>query len=270
VDGGRGERPGTTDADFLVDLYGLPGRVALVTGARQGIGRALALALARAGCAVAVTSRRSSDLAQLAGELADLDRPHLEIELDVRSPESVRVAVEAVVDHFGQIDIVVNNAGLSIRTSAIELALDDWDAMLETNLRGAFLVAREASRRMDAGGRIVNISSVFARWAHPQRAAYAATKAGLEQLTRVLALEWAHRGITVNGIALTTVETETRRDLFATADERAERIRAIPLGRLGVVDDAIGALLLLTGDAGRFITGHTIVADGGFTLGSPA
>jgi NAD(P)-dependent dehydrogenase (short-subunit alcohol dehydrogenase family) len=237
-----------------------------VTGARQGIGRELALALARAGASVAVTSRDRDGLGGIAAELEHLDAPHLELALDVTSETEVSAAVDAVVAQFGRLDIVVNNAGLSIRKDALELGLSEWDAIVDTNLRGPFLVSREGARAMTDGGRIINISSTFARAAVAQRAAYSAAKAGLEQLTRVLALEWAPRKITVNALALTTVETESRRDLFPTEEARQERIRAIPLARLGIADDAAGALLLLAGEAGRFITGHTLVVDGGFTL----
>lgn len=260
--------PSSIDLGYLADLFGLSGRVALVTGARQGIGRELALALARAGASIAVTSRQPGQLESLGHELGCLDAPHLELELDVTSDISVRATVDAVLTQFGQLDIVVNNAGVSIRKDAFDLEVDDWDAVLETNLRGPFLVSREGARVMSQGGRIINLSSTFARSAYPKRAAYAASKAGLEQLTRVLAVEWASRGITVNGIALTTVETESRRALFATEEERTARVAEIPLGRLGDTEDAVGALLLLAGDAGRFITGHTILVDGGFTLGS--
>jgi NAD(P)-dependent dehydrogenase (short-subunit alcohol dehydrogenase family) len=239
-----------------------------VTGARQGIGRELALTLGRAGASVAVTSRERQRLDGIAAELEQLGAPHLEVALDVISEAEVSAAVDAVVARFGRLDVVVNNAGLSIRKDALELQAPEWDAMLDTNLRGPFLVCRESARAMTDGGRIINISSTFARTAVAQRAAYAAAKAGLEQLTRVLAVEWAPRGITVNAIALTTVETESRRDLFPTEEARQSRIRAIPLGRLGVAEDASGALLLLAGAAGRFVTGQTIVVDGGFTLSS--
>jgi NAD(P)-dependent dehydrogenase (short-subunit alcohol dehydrogenase family) len=239
-----------------------------VTGARQGIGRELALALGRAGATVAVTSRDRDGLGGVAAELDQLGVPHLELALDVTSETEVSAAIDAVVAQFDRLDIVVNNAGLSVRKDALDLELSEWDAILDTNLRGPFLVAREGARVMKDGGRIINISSTFARSAVAQRAAYSAAKAGLEQLTRVLALEWAPRGITVNALALTTVETESRRDLFPTEEARQARIRAIPLGRLGVADDAAGAILLLAGEAGRFITGHTLMVDGGFTLSS--
>jgi NAD(P)-dependent dehydrogenase (short-subunit alcohol dehydrogenase family) len=255
------------DTAYLSELYGLAGQVALVTGARQGIGRELALAFGRAGAAVAVTSRRPDQLDAVAGELAALGAEHCELGLDIRSEAEVVETVAAVRKRFGRLDVVVNNAGLSVRKPALEHTLDEWDAVLETNLRGTFLVSRESARAMTDGGRIVNLSSTFARAAHLDRAAYAASKAGIEQLTRVLALEWAERGITVNAIAPTTTETETRREVLASEEARQERIRAIPLGRLGTTEDVVGVALMLAGPAGRFVTGQTILVDGGFTLG---
>jgi NAD(P)-dependent dehydrogenase (short-subunit alcohol dehydrogenase family) len=256
------------DTAYLSELYGLAGRVALVTGARQGIGRELALAFARAGAAVAVTSRRPDELEGTAGELAALAAEHCELGLDVRSETGVADTVTAVTRQFGRLDVVVNNAGLSVRKPALEHSLEEWDAVIETNLRGTFLVSRESAKAMTNGGRIINLSSTFARAAHLDRAAYAASKAGVEQLTRVLALEWAERGITVNAIAPTTIETESRRDIFASEAARQERIRAIPLGRLGMSEDLVGVALMLAGPAGAFVTGQTILVDGGFTLGS--
>jgi NAD(P)-dependent dehydrogenase (short-subunit alcohol dehydrogenase family) len=263
-DSGRSD---TVDGALLRRLFGLPGKVALVTGARQGLGRELALALAHAGASVAVTSRRPGELAEIARELGEIGVDHLELELEAGDAEHAERAVAAVRARFGRLDIVVNNAGRSIRKPALEHTLDDWDSVFEANLRGVFLLCRAAAPAMADGGRIVNISSTFAQAAYPNRVAYAASKAGLEQLTRALAVEWAGRGITVNAISLTTIETESRRDLFATPEARARRIAKIPLGRLGLTSDAIAPLLLLVGEGGAFITGHTLAVDGGFTLG---
>jgi len=262
--------PDRTDGEYLSRLFGLSGQVALVTGARQGIGRTLALAFGCVGARVVITSRRPAALQAVADELDQLGVEHLELDLDVASEAQVAEAVAAASRRFGRLDIVVNNAGLAIRKAALDVTADEWDAVIETNLRGTFLVSRECAKAMKNGGRIINISSTFARAAQSHRAPYSASKAGIEQLTRVLALEWAPLGITVNSVALTTVETESRRDLFPTDAARQERIRAIPLGRLGVTEDVVGAALLLSGEAGRFITGQTIIVDGGFTLGSAA
>jgi 2-deoxy-D-gluconate 3-dehydrogenase len=255
------------NSEDLVRLFGLEGRVALVTGARQGIGRALAVGLARAGAHVIATSREADGLGDVAGELDALGAEHLELGLDVADVSSIKESVARATDRWGRLDVVINNAGVPLRKAAIEISPQEWDQVLDVNLRGVFFMCQEAAGRMDAGGSIVNLSSTFAKVAVAERAAYAAAKAALEQLTRVLALEWAPRGITVNAIAPTTIVTESRRELFADEAVRQARIRDIPLGRLGEPDDLLGTVLLLAGAAGRFITGTTIAVDGGYTLG---
>lgn len=255
------------DQQQLDVLFGLDDRVALVTGARQGIGRSLAAGLARAGARVVVTSRDRRGLSELASELDGLGASHHELELDVTNPDSVTEAVAQAAERWGRLDIVVNNAGVPLRKPALEISADEWDHVQDVNLRGVFLICQEAARRMTGGGSIVNLSSTFATVALPERVAYASAKAGLEQMTRVLALEWASRGITLNTVAPTTIVTESRRAMFADEAAREARIREIPLGRLGEPDDLVGAVLLLVGRAGRFITGTTLAVDGGYTLG---
>jgi NAD(P)-dependent dehydrogenase (short-subunit alcohol dehydrogenase family) len=259
-----------SDRDEFDRLFGLDGQVALVTGARQGIGRALTLGLARAGARVVVTSRDAAGLVDLAGELSVLGAEHYELGLDVARPESIEEAVTLAADHWGRLDVLVNNAGVALRAPALEITAGEWDHVAEVNLRGVFLLCQAAARRMETGGSIVNLSSTFARVAVEDRSVYAATKAAVEQLTRVLALEWAPRGITVNAIAPTTIVTESRRDVFADDAVRQARIREIPVGRLGEPEDLVGAVVLLAGQAGRFITGTTIAVDGGYTLGRGA
>lgn len=255
------------DREELERLFGLRGRVALVTGARQGIGRALALGLARAGARVVATSRQAEGLGDVAAELDALGAEHHELGLDVANLASIKESVSRAADRWGRLDIVINNAGVPLRKPAFEITPDEWDQVLDVNLRGVFFVCQEAARQMDSGGSIVNLSSTFARVAVAERVAYAAAKAGLEQLTRVLALEWAPLGITVNAIAPTTIVTESRQALFADEAVRQSRIGEIPLGRLGEPDDLVGAVLLLASAAGRFITGTTVAVDGGYTLG---
>jgi NAD(P)-dependent dehydrogenase (short-subunit alcohol dehydrogenase family) len=262
-------RDNRVDSAYLASLFGLAGRVALVTGARQGIGAAIAAALSRAGARVVVTSREVAALADVAAEL-DRSGEHLELEVDPTDAGQVETAVAAAAARWGRLDVVVNNAGMSIRKDALELTVAEWDAVMAANLRGAFLVSQAAARAMPNGGSIVNLSSTFATAAVAQRAAYAASKAGLEQLTRVLAVEWAPLAIRVNAVAPTTILTESRRDLFPTEEARQRRVAQIPAGRLGRVDDVVGACLLLAGPAGEFITGATIVVDGGYTLGPAA
>jgi NAD(P)-dependent dehydrogenase (short-subunit alcohol dehydrogenase family) len=250
-------------------LFDLSGRVALVTGARHGVGRAIALAYARAGARVVVTGRRPEELAAVGAELDALGAEHMPLGLELTDEAAIGPALRAAAERWGRLDVVVNNAGLSIRKPAAALTAAEWDAVVATNLRAPFLVAQAAAAVLTApGGRIVNLSSTFARVAVAERAPYAASKAGLEHLTRVLALEWAPRGITVNAIAPGATPTETRADVLGTDEAVRARSAAIPLGRLGTPEDLVGAALLLAGDAGAFITGQTIVVDGGFSLGS--
>jgi NAD(P)-dependent dehydrogenase (short-subunit alcohol dehydrogenase family) len=254
------------DLDYLGGLFGLDGRVALVTGARHGLGRSLALALGRAGARVVVTGRERDALAPLLDELGALGADAHAVALEVTDPGSVERAVEEAARWGGSLDIVVNNAGVSIRRAADEYSVEEWDSVLDTNLRGAFLVAKAAVAHMGAGARIVSLSSTFAVAARAERAPYAASKAGLEQLTRALAVEWAPRGITVNAVAPGATPTETRQGLLEGDQER--RTAEFPLGRLGRAEDVVGAVLLLCGEAGEFITGQTLRVDGGYTLGS--
>jgi NAD(P)-dependent dehydrogenase (short-subunit alcohol dehydrogenase family) len=255
-------------APFLDELFGLEGRVALVTGARQGIGQAIAEGLARAGAAVAITSRDRAALDPIAEKLTGVGARTLPLGLELGSFEQIEAAVRDTVSNFGRLDILVNNAGLSMHGDALDFDAAAWDSVFETNLRGAFLISQAAAREMRRidGGRIVNVSSPFARVGLPRRVAYSASKAGLEGLTRSLAVEWAPYGITVNAVSPTTIVTETRAELFSDESVRTERVAQIPLGRLGTADDVLGAVLLLCGSAGSFITGTTILVDGGYTV----
>jgi NAD(P)-dependent dehydrogenase (short-subunit alcohol dehydrogenase family) len=255
-------------AEFLDRTFGLDGRVAFVTGARQGIGEAIAIGLARAGASIAVTSRDRSSLVSLVGRLEEFGAKALALELDVSDVAQVDAAVAATVDTFGGLDIAVNNAAATAHSPALDLSVAEWDHILATNLRGAFLVACAAARAMKqrGGGRIVSISSPFARVGLPDRVAYSVSKAGLEQLTRSLAVEWAQAGITVNTVAPTTVLTESRRALLSDEESLRNRVEQIPLGRLAREDDVVGAILFLCAEAGSFVTGENVLVDGGYTI----
>lgn len=238
-----------------------------MTGARHGIGRAVAVALARAGADVVVAGRRTDDVEEAVEDIRRAGCRALPVGFDVRNAGEIEAALAKTLETFHRLDIVVNNAGITVRRPALELTEGEWNEVIATNLTGTFLVSRVAARAMaEKGGRIINLSSTFARSPLPGRAAYAASKAGVEQLTRVLAREWAP-AITVNAIAPTSIATETRAAVFSDPAVLADRIAGIPLGRLEVADDLVGALLLLSGPAGAFITGQTLIVDGGYSLG---
>jgi 2-deoxy-D-gluconate 3-dehydrogenase len=250
----------------LARRYGLEGKVALVTGGRQGIGAAVARELGDAGARVAVTSRRRGDLTDLVEELGGAGIDAVALPLDVRDVDGPDAAVAAVVEHFGRLDVLVSNAAATSRAPALELGEAEWHDVIETNLTGAFRVALAAARGMADGGAIVNVSSTYARRATPSRAAYSASKAGLEQLTRCLAVEWAPLGIRVNAVAPGTVATPSRAGVLADAEFVRRRVERIPLQRIAAPDDMVGAVLFLAGPAAAYVTGHILLIDGGFSI----
>jgi NAD(P)-dependent dehydrogenase (short-subunit alcohol dehydrogenase family) len=246
----------------------LSGRVALVTGASSGLGRHFAKLLAQHGADVAIAARRTDALATLASELAATGAKAYPIALDVRDPSSVTRAVSDAVAQAGRIDILVNNAGVAATKPALQTEDDEWRSVIDTNLDGAFRVARAVAKAMaDAktGGVIVNIASILALRVTKQVPAYIAAKAGLLRLSEALALEWAMHGIRVNAIAPGYVETELNRDFLRSPAGEALGKR-VAQRRFGKPEDLDGALLLLASDAGRYMTGATITVDGGLGL----
>jgi NAD(P)-dependent dehydrogenase (short-subunit alcohol dehydrogenase family) len=245
--------------------FDLSGRVALITGASSGLGRHFALTLAGAGAKVVVTARRSEALHALAEQIESNGGMVLALTMDVTETESICAGFAAAADRLGPITVVVNNAGVVNTDAALDLKERDWDRVVNTNLKGAWLVAQEAARRLvshGVDGSIINIASILAFRVAGTMAPYAASKAGLVQLTRVLALEWARHGIRVNAIAPGYIETELNREFFAS-DAGQTMIKRVPQRRLGQPEDLDGALLLLASDASRYMTGSTIVVDGG-------
>jgi NAD(P)-dependent dehydrogenase (short-subunit alcohol dehydrogenase family) len=250
------------------DPFALADRAAIVTGASGGLGRHFALTLARAGAKVAVMARRLDRLDELAAEIEAFDGRAVPIELDLREPDSVARAVTAAEEELGPISVLVNNAGTVASAPALDYAVEDWDAVLATNLRGAWLVAQETARhmvRMGHGGSIVNVASILGRVVTRGVVAYCASKAGLIQLTKALALELARDGIRVNAIAPGYYETEMTRAWLASEAGQA-MAKTIPQRRLGRPEDLDGALLLLASDASRYITGTVMTVDGGLSL----
>jgi NAD(P)-dependent dehydrogenase (short-subunit alcohol dehydrogenase family) len=235
-----------------------------VTGASAGLGRHFAHTLAAHGAEVVVASRRPGVLDEVVAEIRARGGRARAIGMDVMREASVRDAFATV----GPIDVVVNNAGVSVPKAALELASADWDSVVGTNLRGAWLVAQTAAQALVAAqrpGRIVNVASIVGLRTIGHLAPYAAAKAGLLHLTRVLALEWARHGIQVNAIAPGYVETDLNRAFWSTpAGKRL--IERIPQRRLGRLEDLDGPLLLLASDAGAFMTGSVVVVDGGHAV----
>lgn len=251
---------------FAPDL--MAGRVALVTGASSGLGRHFARLLARHGATVVVAARRVAALADVAEELSAIGVPAHAIALDVRDPDSPPRAVAEAVERAGRVDVLVNNAGVAVTRPALATSEDEWTSVVDTNLSGAFRVARAVAQPMiDAGGGgvIVNIASILGHRVAPQLPAYIAAKAGLLRLTEALALEWARHRIRVNALAPGYIETELNRD-FLHSPAGESLVKRVALRRFGQPDDLDGALLLLASDAGRYVTGTTITVDGGHSL----
>jgi NAD(P)-dependent dehydrogenase (short-subunit alcohol dehydrogenase family) len=250
--------------------FDLTGKVALVTGASSGLGVHFARTLATAGASVAIAARRADRLASLQAELQAAGGKAVAVELDVQSGDSITAAFAAVEQALGPIDIVVNNAGISIVKPALEMPVEDWDAVVNTNLRGAWLVAQTAGKRWlmaKRPGVIVNIASILGLRTIGQVAPYNASKAGLIHLTRALAMEWARHDIRVNAICPGYIETEMNGDFWKTPTGQ-RLIDRIPQRRIGKPEHLDGALLLLASDAGTFMTGSVLTVDGGHTVSS--
>jgi 3-oxoacyl-[acyl-carrier protein] reductase len=241
-------------------------RTALVTGASRGIGRACAAALARAGARVAVAARTTDALEQLAREIRALGRESFAVPLDLASPESIKEAAGRVAKDFGRIDILVNNAAITRDGLAMRMKRDDWDAVLNTNLTGAFLMAQQVLPGMvrERWGRIVNIASVVGETGNAGQSNYVASKAGLIGLTKALAREVGSRSITINAVAPGFIETDMTASL--PKDLRDKALGNIPLGRFGNADDVAAAVRFLASDEAAYITGHVLDVNGGMYM----
>jgi len=246
------------------DIFDLKGKVALVTGSSSGLGVRFAECLAENGAAVVLVARRADRLAAIKANIEKSGGRAVAVEADVTDRAAMRQAFDAAENAFGTVTILVNNAGVVNSSRAVELAEEEWRRVLSTNLDAVFYCAQEAARRMLAAGKsgaIVNIASVLGLGVAKGVIAYSTAKAGVIQLTKALALELAFKGIRVNAIAPGWIVTDINRDYLAR--EGAAIKREIPIGRFGEERDLDGPLLLLVSDAGRFVTGSTIVADGG-------
>ncbi|MGV8858235.1 SDR family NAD(P)-dependent oxidoreductase [Rhodoglobus sp.] len=252
----------------VLDSFALDGRVALVTGANRGIGRALAQALGEAGATVAVTARAQSDADAAAAELTQLGIRAIGIALDVTDVSSVDTAISRVIQELGSLDILVNNAGISIGGAAFDVADEVWREVMSTNLDGVWNCSRAAGRHMAAhgGGTIVNVGSMSAEIVNQPRwqASYLASKAGVHQLTKALAAEWAPHGIRVNAIAPGYILTEA--SPVDQPEYQATCVEPAALKRYGLPSELGPITVLLASDASSFMTGSIVTVDGGYTL----
>jgi 3-oxoacyl-[acyl-carrier protein] reductase len=248
-------------------MFSLQGKVALVTGASQGIGRATALALMVAGAKVAVAARNAEKLAALAAEITAAGGEALAVTMDVADAAQIKAGFQEILGKFGKLDILVNNAAITRDTLALRMKLEDWDAVLRTNLTGAHLCIQQALGAMlrQRSGRIINITSVVAQTGNAGQANYVASKAGLIGLTRAIAVEVASRSITVNAVAPGFIETPMTDPLPAELKEKMKTM--IPLGRFGLDRDVAAAVVFLASDEAGYITGQVLGVNGGLHAG---
>jgi len=251
-------------------LFDLTGQVAIVTGTSRGLGQYFARALAKAGADLVLTSRKRETLAEFAAEIEALGRRVLALDLDVRDEESIRRMAAAAEAAFGQIHILVNNAGCNIRKPALEVTWDNWNQILETNLRGTFFVAQAVARGMIAHGygRIINIGSVTSVFGSAGLAPYGASRGGVRQLTMSLADDWGKFGVTVNCLAPGWFRTEQNKVLYENQEWVDYITDRIPVKRPGEPHDLDGAVVFLASEASRYVTGQTLLVDGGISTGS--
>jgi len=251
-------------------LFDLSGQVALVTGTSRGLGQYLARALAKAGADLAMTSRNEKTLAEFSREIQVLGRKTFSTALDVRDHPSIQRAVAAIEEHFGKIDILVNNAGCNIRKPALDVTWDDWNTILDTNLRGSFFVAQAVARGMIARGygRIINIGSVTSVAGFAGLAPYGASRGGIKQLTMSLADDWGRHGVTVNCLAPGWFKTKQNQVLYENAAWVEYITDRIPVKRPGRPDDLDGAVVFLASESSRYVTGQTLLVDGGISTGA--
>ena len=244
-------------------------KVVLVTGAGTGIGEAIAIAVSEAGahCVPCELPEKMENLNTVCEAVRNNGKKVLPMPLTLPDLESIDLLVEKTVKEMWRIDVLVNNAGINIPGDALELTEEDWDSVLDVNLKGLFFLSQRAARRMkgSGGGRIINIASQNGVIGYYRRAAYCSSKAGVVNLTRVLAIEWAQYGIRVNAVGPTFILTPLTQSTFDDPALREDLLKRIPIGRVGQPEDVVGAVVFLASPAASLITGHTLLVDGGWT-----
>jgi NAD(P)-dependent dehydrogenase (short-subunit alcohol dehydrogenase family) len=251
---------------FQIDLSG---RVAVVTGSSRGLGRAIATALADAGADVCVTSRKRESLEEVCQEIENKGRDVLGVELDVREKESIEAMAAQVIEHFGKADILVNNAGTNVRKPALEMTWDDWDTVLDTNLRSVFFCSQALVPSMikRKWGRVINIGSATSIMGFPNISPYCASRGAIVQLTKSLAVEWGPRGVNVNVLGPGWFRTEQTRVLWENDEWMSLMKKRIPNGHIARPEELGAAAVFLASDAASYVNGTLWMVDGGFTTG---
>lgn len=250
--------------------FDLSGKVAIVTGTSRGLGQYLARALARAGADLVITSRKAESLGPFKSEIEGIGRRALPLPLDVRDYDSIQRMAEAARAHYGKIDILVNNAGCNVRKPAVDITWDDWNLVLDTNLRGTFFVSQAVAKTMIPRryGRIINIGSVTCVAGYAGLAPYGSSRGGVKQLTMSLADDWGVHGITVNCLAPGWFKTAQNAVLYENKEWVDYLCDRIPLKRPGHPNDLDGAVVFLASDASEYVTGQTLLVDGGISTGA--
>ena len=253
-----------------MELFDLTGQVALVTGTSRGLGQYFARALANAGADLILTSRSRNSLLTFESEIKNLGRRAVSLELDVRDQASIERMAAAAQEAFGHIEILVNNAGCNVRKPALDVTWDDWNLILDTNLRGSFFVAQAIARHMirKGYGRIINIGSVTSVAGYAGLGPYGASRGGIRQLTMSLADDWGKHGITVNCLAPGWFQTEQNKVLYENSEWVEYLCDRIPLKRPGQPSDLDGAVVFLASESSRYVTGQTLLVDGGISTGA--
>lgn len=246
-------------------LFDLTGRIVLITGAAGGLGREMALGLAEYGADVALADFEPEKAGHIREAISGMGRKSEVYRVDVTDPESVKELVERVNADFGRIDVLINSAGVNNRKPIVDYSPEEWDRIVDINLKGTFLCSQAAGRLMLARGKgkVINMGSVSSLLGHPNHGPYAASKGGVAQLTKVMAMEWAKAGINVNSICPAYIKTPLTEGYLAIGDHYQKISSTIPMGRLGEPADIVGAAIFLASEASNFISGHLLLVDGG-------